>query len=372
MFRTENSVGMLKSIAMIAGLAILLWSLGLPSIRFADAANVTTFSDTLSDSTPSAVSDHTIDFVSPTGVTNSNDIVVTFPAGFDLTGIGAEDIDLFVDDADFLAANWSVVNGGSDLTITIDTGAIAAAASTSIRIGNHAVGAATDTQIVNPAAEGSFEITVTAGAAAVDSGTTQVVILTGVTVTAAVDTVFTFAVAGTAAGTEMFPAGETSTGVTGSTSVPFGTLAALTASSGAQQLAVTTNSANGYVVTVQLSGAFESSTGADIDGFNTDSDTPTSWSSPTSPDIGDENTWGYWGITSDDTAIASRGTQFANDLYIAASTTPREVMQYDGPVNGTGQGQGTTTVGYKVEISSLQEAGDDYTTTLTYVATPTF
>jgi hypothetical protein len=31
-----------------------------------------------------------------------------------------------------------------------------------------------------------------------------------------------------------------------------------------------------------------------------------------------------------------------------------------------------TEVGYKIEITPLQEAADDYTTTLTYIATPTF
>ena len=49
MFRAASTVEMLKPIALIAGLAILLWSLGLPSLRFADAANVSSFSDTLTD-----------------------------------------------------------------------------------------------------------------------------------------------------------------------------------------------------------------------------------------------------------------------------------------------------------------------------------
>lgn len=33
---------------------------------------------------------------------------------------------------------------------------------------------------------------------------------------------------------------------------------------------------------------------------------------------------------------------------------------------------GQTVVGFKIEVSSLQEAGDDYNTTLTYIATPSF
>ena len=96
MFRTENSVGMLKAIAMIAGLAILLWSLGLPSLRFADAANITSVSDRLTDSAPSAVSDHDVSFTIPStgpGVANGQTIVINFTS-FDSTGVDATDIDL--------------------------------------------------------------------------------------------------------------------------------------------------------------------------------------------------------------------------------------------------------------------------------------
>lgn len=371
MFRTEKTVGMLKSIAMIAGLAILLWSLGLPSIRFSEASNVTSFSDTISDSAPGASSDHTVDFTVPAGpgVANGEDIVLDFSDGpFGLSGIGAEDIDLFVNLADFGAANWSVATTATTITITIDTGSIVATDDVSIRIGDNAVGVTSDSQLVNPSAEGSYEIIVTSGS--VDTGSTRVVILTAVTVTAAVDTLLTFTVNGVAAGGTVN--GETITGTTGSTSIPFGTLTNGNASTSAQALAVTTNASNGYVVTVQLDQSLLSSTGADIDGFNGDSNAPAPWAAPAAT-LGAENTYGHWGLTTDDASITSRsGDEFASQEFIAASTTPRDVMSHTGPVNGIGMGQGTTTVGYKIEISALQEAGDDYTATLTYVVTPTF
>lgn len=44
----------------------------------------------------------------------------------------------------------------------------------------------------------------------------------------------------------------------------------------------------------------------------------------------------------------------------------------NGPADGSTAHQGRTRVGYKIQIGSLQEAGTDYTNTLTYVATPTF
>jgi len=378
MFRTENSVGMLKSIAMIAGLAILLWSLGLPSLRFADAANVSAFSDTITDSAPSAtIVDHEIAFTATDGLAAGETLTVEFPAGFGLGSITEDDLDLDVDGTpvltDTVAASgltWQAAVSGQTITFTSGTDVINALETVVIRIGVNAVDSGTGAnQISNPSSEGSYEIIL--GGSMSDSGFTRVVILTAVTVSAAVDTIFTFAVAGTGAGAELSAGGETTTGVAASTSVPFGTLTELAASSSAHLLSVSTNASNGYVVTVQVDGALQSSTGADIDDLST-GDTPTNWPSPTSPTLGDESTYGWWGISSDDVSIASRGTQFVAGQFIGATTTPRAVMGNAGPANAVGVGVGTTTVGFKVEISSLQEAGDDYTTTLTYVATPTF
>jgi hypothetical protein len=369
MFRTEKTVGMLKTIALIASFAIILWSIGLPSARLA-AANLTTLSDTISDSAPDAQANHNIEFVTASGVANSEDIVVTFPAGFDLAGIGQEDIQLLIDDADKIQSEWSVATTATDITITIDTGFIGAGSSTQILIGLNASGTP-NSQIDNPSAEGSYEIDIVAGSTP-DTGTTHVVIMASVTVSASVDTVFTFAVDGVGSGVSVN--GDTTTGTTSSTSIPFGTLSNGVATTSAQQLTVTTNATNGYVVTIQLDGALESETGADIDGFNNggDTDTPETWALP-SPDIEDENTWGHWGFTSDDaTTTRAALDEFDANEWAAASTAPRVVMSHDGPVGASGVGVGTTTVGYKIAITSLQEAADDYSAILTYVATPTF
>lgn len=382
MFRTENSVGMLKSIAMIAGLAILLWSLGLPSLRLADAANIVDVSDVISDSAPGASADHTITFEIPaTGaaVADGTTIVIDFN-GFTSAGVTFADIDLSGDTfgamtiaADCAGAEHVGAAFASEvLTMTLcgDGGEFVNGEVVTLLIGDNATGGSGNTQLVNPATEGSFDIDLTS-VGAEDSGTTKVVILTAVTVSATVDTIFTFAVAGTAANTELSAGGATTTGVAASTSVAFGKLDALVATSSAHLLTVNTNANTGYVVTVQVDGALESSTGADIDGV-AGGDTPAAWSSPTSPVIGSDETYGWWGVSSDDTAITARGTQFVAGQFIAASTTPRAVMGNVGPVNGEGVGVGTTTIGFKVEISALQEAGDDYSAILTYVATPTF
>jgi hypothetical protein len=374
MFRAEKTVGMLKAIAMIAGLAILLWSLGLPSLRFAVAANLSSISDTLTDSAPLANSDHDIRFTHPadsTGVANGEDIVINFEAGFDLSYIGQEDIDLLVDGNNKPAAEWSVATSATSITLTIDSGNIAAGSSTRILIGLNATNEGTpNSQIRNPGSEGSYDIDITAGSD--DTGATIVVILDTVEITASVDTVFTFAVSGVGAGVTVN--GETTTGTTSTTSIPFGKLSAGNATTTAQQLTVNTNARNGYIVTIQVDQALQSSTGGVIDGFDNGSDTntPIGWNVPDG-DVALPNTWGHWGFTSDD-ATTTRDTldEFGLGQFAAASTTPRVVMSHNGPANGVGIGVGTTYVGYKVEITSLQEAGDDYSTNLTYIATPTF
>ena len=366
---------MLQAIAVIASLAVILWSLGLPSLRFADAANLTTVSDTLSDSSKNASSSHTIVFTSPTGITAGEYATVTMPVGF--TGVDqltASDVTLATTSANTVGADCTASDigfstSGQDLVFEFCATAsnfLSAGGTTTIT-----VGAGSATKITNPspvASSQSYEINIAAGAS--DTGATRVVILDSVTVTASVDTIFTFAVSGTAAGTAVN--GDTTTVESTTTTIPFGVLRDGAATTSAQVLTVNTNAANGYSVTVQIDGDLESSTGATIDGFanGAANDIPATWTSP-SGTLGSPNTYGHWGITSDD-AVTTRSNQFGSQEYIGATTTPRVVMSHDGPANGEGVGVGTTTVGYKIEISALQEAGDDYSTTLTYIATPVF
>lgn len=378
MFRTEQSVRMLQAIALVASFAVILWSLGFPSIRFADAANLTNVSDTLTDSAPAASSTHIVQFTSPTGVTdNGSFATVTMPVGFtNVSNITASDITFNIaalgdqtvaancaatDDIGFTASGQNLV-----FEFCNGDGAVIAAGGTS----TITIGSSTGNQIVNPTPAGdsqSYEVNISL--AGVDSGATRVVILSSVTVSASVDTIFNFAVSGLASGASMN--GDTSTGDTTTTTIPFGTLSDGNATRTAQLLTVNTNAANGYTVTVQIDGPLESSTGADIDSYpEAVADDPETWSAPAGT-LGNENTYGHWGVTSDDTA-AGRSVEFGSQEYVGVTTTPRIVMGHTGPANGTGVGQGTTTVGYQIEISALQEAGDDYTAQLTYIATPTF
>jgi hypothetical protein len=377
MFKISTSVEALhRVVAMLVAMSVLVWSVG--AYSSAQAANLTNISDTLSDSDVSVPADHTIQFTIPTGsagVTAGDTITVTFPAGFAMGSVAFGDVDLSVNGADQtlaatpLGATWGAAVSGQVLTLTSGTGVATAGQVVIIKVGTNATGGVN--QVTNSTA-GSYELVVTAGAA--DTGRTRVAIIDNVLVTASVDTTFNFVVSGLATSTVVN--GTSTTGSTTATAIPFGKLNAGEIKTMAQKLDVTTNARNGFVVTVEQDQNLLSSTGADIDGFanGTYTNVPAVWTAPTNV-ITDENTWGHWGLTTDDSDLATNlgaGNDFTGTKFVAASTTPRAIFAHDGPSDGTTQDIGTAEVGYQIQISSLQEAGDDYSTILTYIATPTF
>ncbi|MFM2374769.1 MAG: hypothetical protein RLZZ234_764 [Candidatus Parcubacteria bacterium] len=380
----KEAVRPLRAIATLVVIALVLWSLGImPFGRNAEAANLTSISDTLSDSDLGVASNHTFAFTMPNGAVTGQTIVLNFPAQFTVAGTGAtgldfNDVDVVVGGNNItLAASpsgttWGVSTTTSTIVLTTSSSSGATVASSTaviVRIGTNAtVGTAGDTRITNPATAASYELTVNGSIP--DSGQTRVAIIDDVVVTANVDTSFTFVISGVASGATVNGSATTTATTTTATSVPFETLSAGTSKTLAQNLAVTTNAIQGFVVTVEQSQNLLSSTGADIDGFSNGAytNTPTAWTAP-SNNLSLENTWGHWGITSEDNLNAD---EFGTDLWVAASTTPRQVFSHNGPSDGTTANIGSTRIGYQAQITSLQEAADDYNTTLTYIATPTF
>jgi len=370
MFVIPTHVGFThRVVAMLVACAVILGSIGVYTT--AQAANLTFISNTLTDSGPGVTSGHDISFTIPAGssLLDTEDISITFPAGF--SGVGSltsGNLTVTVDGTPDAVTNFSAAGAP---TITFD--GIAASAGQVVRI------VIADGVVTNPAGIQSYEFLVELDNATQDTGRTRVAIVDYVIVTAIVETTFNFVVAGLA--TSSAVNAETTTGSTNATEIPFGVLEANTPYVLGQELTVQTNARNGFVVTVQQDGNLRSSTGADIDGFIDGSyvDVPTAWVSPSNALL-NENTWGHWGITTDDSDLQGAfGTQdsglFAaggGDRFVAASTTPRQIFSHNGPSDGTSQDVGLARVGYKVQISPLQEAGDDYTTTLMYIATPTF
>lgn len=380
MFKQSTHVDSLhRVVAMLVATAVLALSVGV--FQNAQAANLAVISNTLSDSDVSALSNHTILFTVPTsspgviaGGGAPGSITVTFPAGFTMGSVAVGDIDFAIDAVEQTlagapsGATWGATVSGQNLILESGTGVVTANQVVRIRVGTNAVtGGAGTNQVTNPGTVDSFEFAVTAGAA--DSGRTRVAILDNVVVTAVVNTSFTFTVSGLATSTGVN--GTTTTGSTTATAIPFGVLTAGEIKTLAQRLNVQTNARNGFVVTVEQDGNLQSSTGADIDGFRDGAytNTPEAWGAAPVNNIANENTWGHWGLTSTDDLNAD---EFGTALFVAASTTPRQIFAHNGPSDGVTDNIGSSTVGYQVQITPLQEAGDDYITTLTYIATPTF
>jgi hypothetical protein len=135
---------------------------------------------------------------------------------------------------------------------------------------------------------------------------------------------------------------------------------------------VTTNAKNGFQVTVIQNANLVSNSGADIDLFmaNNGTGTPSSWQAPAGSLV-DENTWGHYGLMSDDADLT--GGAFGSNLWVGNfGTTTRVVFSHATSSDGTTQNIGMTKVAYAIQVGPLQEAATDYTNTLTYVCTPTF
>lgn len=349
-----------RVVATLVACSVVAASIGMYA-RTAQAASLTFISDTLSTSNPGVTSAHTLAFTIPAGsaLTNSDTVTITFPAGF--TGVNTVvtgDISVTASGTPDAHANFAAG------TSTISFNSVAATA------GQEVIVAIANGKITNPGSTGSYRIGVNTGATTTDSGNTEVAVVDTVLVTAVVETTFTFTVNGTATTTSVN--GNNTTGSTTATQIPFGTLTADTSELLAQQLTVATNAIHGFSVTVETDGNLQSANGAIIDNFVEGSDVAvagTPWAAPVT-DINDATTWGHWGMTSDDTDLANNLDAAAS--YIAASTTPREIFSHNGPSDATTQDIGKAIVGYQIEISALQEAADDYQTTLTYIATPTF
>lgn len=381
MYVYKRQVTMQRGIATLLAIALVLWAVGAHMFTVAEAANLTYVKNTLSDSDTGSASNHTIQFLSPTGVIAGGTIVITFPNGFNIgtSSVNFTDVDFAINGTDqTLAASagagvWGVSTTSQNLILTSVDTTLGANATATIEIGTNATfGVAGDAQVTNPSSIGSYEFSITAGAS--DSGQTRVAIVDNVLVTANVDTTLTFTVSGVADSLPFDGAAGTSTATTStSTALPFETLSAGVAKILAQDLTVATNARNGYVVTVEQDANLLSSTGADIDGFidGLYTNNPTAWVAPGNL-INDENTWGHWGLSTNDNSLEGAGVDFVGDQWVAASTTPRAIMAHTGPADGTTAEIGAARIGYQIEISALQEAGDDYSTTLTYIATPTF
>lgn len=368
--------------AFVVALSVLAWSLGLPGfLSYARADAITNLSDTISTSRPGLDANHTIEFTAPTDISdNGETLTITFPGGFDLTDVDEDDIDIADDGTDLeTAADCNAADEvgvsvlGQAITFEFCNGdgvAVATSSVVTIEIGDNAThdGSGAD-QINNQSTPDSYEVVL--GGTWGNQGTTQIAIIEGVVVTGQVETNLIFSIDGVDAG--LGANGDTTTGTTTATAIPFGTTTPDSEYVMAQDVSVTTNAGDGFTVTVLADGDLEGSTGAIIDAIvdGSGASTPIAWPDPSADPL-DSTTFGHWGIASEDTTL-STGDEFGSQLYAGDFiSNAREIMYATTSANGTTADVGQTRVSYKLEVTTLQEADSDYTTRLVYVVTPIF
>jgi len=343
-----------KSRLLVVGVVIFSMMAMYGYMPGAQAASLSDVSDTLSDSDLSASATHTVDFT--TGV--------TIPAS------GYFEVVLHNDFGDIVVGNITCPGGYSATAPDTETARCTAAGSESAG----AVTGFTVSSVTNPAVAGSYDVTITTyddGAVELETAGIKVYIIDDVTVTAHVDASLTFAIGNVDAGQTIN--GVITNGTSTATTIPFETLSSAQTTTVAQSLAVSTNATDGFSVTVQQSDELTSAGGANINSFNnaqdnTGSTTPVAWAVP-SGDLGDDYTYGHMGLTTNDSDLA---TDFTASKYAGLNNTDAmEVMSHNGPADGSTQDKGLASVAYTIGITDLQEAGD-YSTTLTYICTPTY
>lgn len=379
----------IKAFITLAVFALLLFGARFGVVR---GAPVSGFSDTLTDSAPSASSNHTVVFTTPNGVTDDGStMVVAFSDNddFNLAGIIEDDIDIDDDGTPMVTSGSCGV--GVEVGVSVNTsideitfqfcsgegGAIAGGSEVTIRVGDHAVDSGSGSnQILNPSSVGQQNISISGTGTFNDSGTTSVFIIDNIDMTAIVPTSFTFSVIGVAADLAGANGEPTTTKIaTNATTIPWGTLNINTDYTAAHTLQVNTNAPNGFSVVLHQDQNMTNGSSDDIDLFIDGSavSTPDTWVAPTGTIGAGENSYGHYGVTSEDSTL-SGGDEFGTALYAGSIDVGRELFYHDGIADGGAgntPGIGQTVAGYKIRITTLQEQGD-YSNILTYIATPTF
>lgn len=196
-----------------SSIAVLVGSSVFGAVATTQAAALTSMSDNLSRLQASTAANHTIQFVTPTGLTGGQTITITFSSDF--TGVGSiahGDVDLataatcsgFSDrtlGAGPSGATWGVGAAGQVITLTSGTDTITAGHCVQIEIGTNATHQTTGSnQISNGDADDDDTITI-AGTFG-DTGTISVDIIADDTVdiTATVAPSITFAISDTTIG----------------------------------------------------------------------------------------------------------------------------------------------------------------------------
>lgn len=387
--RAFRSLIRMRWLATTLVVATLSWALGLPFLfNTASASQLLQISATASSSAPLISSNYIIKFTNPNtigqAVTASTTRITFDPFGnnFDLASLALGDVYLsrngggLTQVAAFGSCSGAVneiyasviSNAGPDYVelSTCPGDTIASGQPITVRLEN--------AHVTNPSAVGSYVVRVNGTMA--DSADTRVAIISRVTMTAIVDTNLTFTISGVASSS--FVNGDQTSTSTSATAIGFGIISVGTSSIAAQDITVATNAFNGFSVTITQNQDLLSANGANINAFKDGNpapggvlDAPVAWTTPAGT-LGVTNTYGHMGVTSEDSSLPT-GDAFGTQLYGGlTSTSTRTVLYHTAVADGVTADIGKTRVGYRVQVSALQEAAVDYNNIITYVCTPIF
>ena len=366
-YYASNSISR-KVVSVIAFFSILIFTFS--PVYVAQAASITDSADVMTRLSINELSDHEIEFTTPTGVASTQTIVLTFPSDFDGSSdpdgaLDESDVDFLVDTvpdgvcdgtAQTLVASgpstsqWSAVFSSTEnrvLTLTSGgaSATVAAGAEVCIQIGENATGGSGNSQYINPSSATTYSIGVAAGPS--DSGNISVTILDNdqVSVSATVAQSITFSISDSTIGFGSL----TSSGARFATGDTSGDTSAQTA----HTLIVGTNASGGYTLT--LDGTTLTSGGDTIDAIG---------SSNTASSVGTEQ----FGVRFDESGgIGAVSAPYADTGFAFDSAAfPDAIASANGASANT-----TYNAQYIANITANTESGN-YSATLTYLASANF
>jgi hypothetical protein len=357
---------LLTSFASFLTILSIVLGASIIQIQLAYAAALTTLSDTQSSVKVSTLSDHTIQFITPTGVGAGANITLTFPAGYTMGTFNVNNVDFatsttgtctgFADGVVAASASggtWGAAQAGQIITITSGTGVIPANRCIQVKIGSNATFGATGvSQITNPATPGTNIIAITSSSTDTGSISTSIITDDTVAMTGTVQQSITFTI-------------STSTIYFGNLSSAAPKYASSTNTAGdsletvAHTLAVSTNAPSGYNLSLRGQTLTSQQNATNTISFI--------GSVPVPSAIGTEQfgiratVSGGTGATIDSTYAST--TAFGFD---ATATTTAPLAVGSGSTNTS-----TYSLRYLTNISTITEAGT-YVANLVYVATANF
>jgi hypothetical protein len=358
---------LLNSIASYFVIVAIVIGTSITHVELVHAAALTNLSDTLSSVKVNTLADHTIQFVTPSGISSGQGFSITFPVGWNLGQLGATSTDFATSTSascsgftDALLVNgaasglsWGVATTSQSISITSGTAVVPANRCVQIRLGSNAISQASGTsQITNPSSATSSIITI--GGTFGDTGSITVTIIGDDTVamTGTVNQSLSFTI-------------STSTiyfGTLGSGAAKYASstnVAGDTTETIAHSLVVSTNAPSGFTVSVR---------GQTLTSQQNSSNTISAFGGTAASSTPGTEQFGFRATESGGTgvSISSPFNLSSSYGYNATATTSATLATGIGATAAS-----TLSLRYVTNIAAITEAGT-YAANLIYVATANF